>query len=275
MKKIFILVLLVLIAGCGVQTSEKPEEKEKVVNQVSEEDTTVEDESESNEDNGTENEGTEDEVTTDPAVMYTVHPANWTIKANVQSDVKPLLLTIDDAPDKHGLEMAEKLSELNVPAIFFINGHFIDTDEEKEVLKKIYDLGFEIGNHTMTHSNLSKLSVDKQREEIVTLSEEIKAITGESPSFFRAPLGVNTDFSKKLMGEQNMQYMNWTYGYDWEPEYRTKEAITDIMLNTPLLTDGAILLMHDRDWTNEALVDIVTGLQDKGYTFIDPDQISK
>lgn len=37
-----------------------------------------------------------------------------------------------------------------------------------------------------------------------------------------------------------------------------------------MLRDGAILLMHDRDWTNEALEDIVQGLRDQGYTILDP-----
>ncbi|SIC65311.1 Uncharacterised protein [Mycobacteroides abscessus subsp. abscessus] len=67
--------------------------------------------------------------------------------------------------------------------------------------------------------------------------------------------------------------MNWTYGYDWEKDYQNKEALTDIMVNSPYLTDGANLLMHDRDWTNAALEGIVKGLQAKGYEIADPDRI--
>src|SRR5690625_7105152 len=62
-----------------------------------------------------------------------------------------------------------------------------------------------------------------------------------------------------------MTYMNWTYGYDWEAEYMSEEAIADIMINTELLNPGANLLMHDREWTKDALADIVQGLRDKGY----------
>ena len=67
--------------------------------------------------------------------------------------------------------------------------------------------------------------------------------------------------------------MNWTYGYDWEKEYLTKDALVDIMVNTPLLKNGANLLMHDRAWTNEALHDIVQGLQSKGFDMVDPNRI--
>ncbi len=39
------------------------------------------------------------------------------------------------------------------------------------------------------------------------------------------------------------------------------------------INHGANLLMHDRKWTNEALEDIVIGLQDKGYEMADPHTI--
>ncbi|MGB8001527.1 MAG: polysaccharide deacetylase family protein [Anaerobacillus sp.] len=184
-----------------------------------------------------------------------------------------VLLTFDDSPDKHAVDMAKELKEMGAPAIFFVNGHFIDTDEEKARLKEIYDMGFEIGNHTMTHSNLKDLSEEEQREEIVKLNDMIEEVTGERPKFFRAPFGSNTDFSKSLAKQENMLVMNWTYGYDWVKEYQDKNAIADIMVNSPYLKNGANLLMHDRDWTAAALGDIVSGLRDKGYQMIDPDEI--
>ncbi|MCA1064599.1 polysaccharide deacetylase family protein (plasmid) [Rossellomorea sp. AcN35-11] len=216
-------------------------------------------------------EETEEETIQEP--LYQVNEANWKIEPINDANSKVALLTIDDAPDKHTLEMAKTLKELNAPAIFFVNGHFLDTDEEKQVLKDIYELGFSIGNHTYSHSNLRDLSEEKQREEIISLSDLVEEITGERPIFFRAPFGANTDFSTALVAEEGMQLMNWTYGYDWEKDYMNKEAISDIMVNTPLLADGANLLMHDRTWTYEGLSDIVNGLREKGYEVVDPDLI--
>lgn len=114
------------------------------------------------------------------------------------------------------------------------------------------------------------MSEEEQREEILTVSDQIEDITGERPVFYRSPFGSNTDFVKQLAEEEGMLLMNWTYGYDWEQEYQNASSLADIMVNTPLLADGANLLMHDRDWTNEALGDIVDGLRDKGYTLLDP-----
>nr|WP_279326510.1 polysaccharide deacetylase family protein [Bacillus kexueae] len=206
---------------------------------------------------------------------FTVDQSTWTLKKKSSEDQgKYVLLTIDDAPDQYALEMANVLHELNVPAIFFVNGHFLDEEEEKEVLRKIVDLGFVVGNHTVGHENLRKLPENQQVNQIVTLNDTIVELTGEKPKFFRAPFGVNTETSINTAQSEGMITMNWTYGYDWEKEYMTKERIAEIMVNTPLLRDGAILLMHDRKWSYEALTDIVNGLREKGYEFADPRQIT-
>ncbi|WP_102347088.1 polysaccharide deacetylase family protein [Bacillus sp. Marseille-P3661] len=199
-------------------------------------------------------------------------------KMNEVFDIKPIsdapenivLLTIDDAPDKYALEMAKILKDLNVGAIFFVNGHFLNTDEKKAILKEIYEMGFPIGNHTMNHENLKKLSEEEQKYQIIELNNLVESITGERPKFFRAPFGANTDYSKLIANEEKMLVMNWTYGYDFEKDYMNKETLEDIMVNTNLLHKGANLLMHDREWTRDALAGIVKGLQNKGYEIVDP-----
>ncbi|MGR3763700.1 polysaccharide deacetylase family protein [Rossellomorea sp. NS-SX7] len=212
-----------------------------------------------------------EEVVQEP--QYKINENNWSIEPIADQNAKVVLLTIDDAPDKHALKMAEDLKALDAPAIFFVNGHFLDTPEEKEILKKIHDMGFVIGNHTYSHSALPDLSPEKQKEEIISLSDLVESITGERPKFFRAPFGQNTDYSRQIAAEEKMALMNWTYGYDWEKQYQTKEAITDIMINNPYLNNGANLLMHDRTWTSEGLTDIVIGLREKGYETLDPNKI--
>lgn len=202
--------------------------------------------------------------------LYVLNEANWTFKPIADAPKKVVLLTIDDAPDKHALEMAKTLKALNAPAIFFVNGHFLDTDEEKAVLKEIHDLGFAIGNHTQTHANLKDLSDEQQRAEILQTNEMVESIIEEKPKFFRAPFGSNTDFSRAIVKNEGMLLMNWTYGYDWEKKYQNADALTDIMVNSEYLTNGANLLMHDREWTATALKGIVEGLRGKGYEMIDP-----
>lgn len=198
---------------------------------------------------------------------------DFSIQDIANPDRKVVLLTIDDAPDKYSLSMAKTLKEMNANAIFFVNGHFIDTPEEGEILKQIHQLGFSIGNHTLSHKSLKDLPIEQQRQEIVGLNDLIEKWIGERPKFFRAPFGVNTDYSRQVALEENMLLMNWTYGYDWEKDYQTKEALAEVMVHTPLLKNGANLLMHDRKWTAEALGEIVKGLQLKGFEIADPKQI--
>src|SRR5690606_32357302 len=105
-----------------------------------------------------------EEVAAEP--RYQLNPATWGVEPIADAPAEAVLITIDDAPDKNAVAMATTLKEKNVPAIFFVNGHFLDTDEEKENLKKIHEMGFAIGNHTNTHPNLKEISEEQQREEI-------------------------------------------------------------------------------------------------------------
>ena len=202
--------------------------------------------------------------------LYVLNPKTYSIEPINDADPKVVLLTIDDAPDKRALDMAKTLKEMNVPAIFFVNGHFITTDEKKEIVKEIHEMGFMIGNHTKTHANLKSLTEEEQQEEIISVNDIVEEVTGEKPKFFRAPFGSNTDYSRNLAEQEGMLLMNWSYGYDFVKDYMTKESITDIMINTELLRNGSNLLMHDREWTADALGDIVNGLRGKGYEFVDP-----
>ncbi|WP_082234313.1 polysaccharide deacetylase family protein [Halobacillus massiliensis] len=257
------LLLLVFAAGCGTQ-AEDAQEKSKEETMESEE---VQPEEEPKAEEAAASSDEQEEKETEPQYKLTesetfvpIHNANEQV----------VLLTFDDAPDKHSLEIAKKLKELNAPAIFFVNGHFIDTVEKKEILKEIHSMGFPIGNHTMTHASLLELSEEQQKEEIVNLNDLIEEVIGERPKFFRAPFGQNTDYSKEVAKQEGMLVMNWTYGYDWESQYQNSEALADIMVNTELLGPGGNLLMHDREWTAAAVPDIVKGLKEKGYELLDP-----
>lgn len=261
-------LLALMLAACGdeeTKTTTTAPVQQEVEDEVVEDSEVEKDEEETQEET--------EEVTAPAKSLYTLNEANWSFKPIADAPSKVVLLTIDDAPDKRSLEMAKTLKSLNAPAIFFVNGHFLDSDEEKAVLKEIHNMGFAIGNHTQTHANLKQLTEDEQRAEIMQVSKTIESIIGEKPKFFRAPFGANTDFSKALVKEQGMLLMNWTYGYDWESKYQDANALKDIMVNTEYLTDGANLLMHDRVWTAEALAGIVEGLRAKGYGMIDPETI--
>ncbi|MDQ0206497.1 polysaccharide deacetylase family protein [Alkalicoccobacillus murimartini] len=268
---------VVLLSACtnGAQEAGGPEEETEVPDQQEEqpEDETEIETEEEEESSEPADDADEEEVEVEVEPEYEINDVVWTVDPIDDANPQVVLATFDDAPDQHAVEMAETLKENDVPAIFFVNGHFLDTDEEKEMLKEIHNMGFPIGNHTMTHQDLKSISEEEQYEEIIEVSDIVEDIIGERPRFFRAPFGSNTDYSRELVEEEGMILMNWTYGYDWEPEYQDAEALADIMVNTEFLQNGANLLMHDREWTNEALQDIIDGLRDQDYEFVDPELI--
>lgn len=270
LKKYILIGFLIVIMGCSNETIEEiPVNQEK----MEEEERKLETEKKGKE-TEEDKEITVKDIEKKVEPIYYVDEKTWLIKP-LKEDVKEnvVLITIDDAPDQYAVEMAKTLKELNQKAIFFVNGHFLQDNKGKNHLKEIWELGFEIGNHTMNHKNLKTLSVEEQRKEIIELNQLIEEIIGEKPKFFRAPFGVNTEISSQVAKEEQMLVMNWTYGYDWEKNYQSKDAIIDIMISTPLLKDGSILLMHDRKWTHEGLQSIITGLINKGYVIADPDTI--
>lgn len=271
---------LMILASCTDLTAVESQPSELEKEEYKQEENNSDDHSKAHESKLQKNKGDDEEELKEEAVslsepQYKINASNWTIEPMNHANSKVVLLTIDDAPDKNALEMARILKKLSAPAIFFVNGHFIDTPEEAEVLKAIHELGFAIGNHTYSHHNLKTLSEAQQYNEIVSLNDRVEEIIGERPKFFRAPFGSISDYSRKVAKDENMLLMNWTYGYDWEKEYQSKEALADIMINSPFLVNGANLLMHDRQWTKEALEDIVKGLRNKGFTPVDPAQISQ
>ncbi|WP_415735802.1 polysaccharide deacetylase family protein [Lacicoccus alkaliphilus] len=220
-----------------------------------------------------ESEAAEEAEETGGDFSYEVHPETFQIVPLDEANPEVALLTIDDAPDGHAVEMAETLKALDAGAIFFVNGMFIQDEAGQEALEEIHGMGFEIGNHTTTHPYLDQIGPEETKEEIVGTSDLVEEITGERPRFFRAPFGINTEESIRIAGEEGMTLMNWTYGYDWEADYQEPQALADIMVNTEFLTPGANLLMHDREWTAEALPDIVNGLEAQGYEIVDPEDI--
>lgn len=202
--------------------------------------------------------------------LYSVEPIN----PDEATDEKLVLLTYDDAPDGNTLEIAEALAERNVSAIFFVNGMYMEDEEGFEVMQKVHEMGFEIANHTHTHATLPDNTEEDQKEEILKTSEIIEKAIGEKPRFFRAPHGMNTDYSKQLVVDEGMKLMNWSFGYDWMGEYQDAAALIDITLNAPELGNGSNILMHDRTWTAEATPAIVDGLIEQGFTIIDPKLLS-
>ena len=266
-KALFALLFSsVLLTGCMDTNSEGATEDTTAISSQ---------ESNTSVDSTTDSSAADEEVEEETVdYTYEVNPTHYAIQPlKAEANEKVALLTFDDAPDKHALDIAQILTDHDAPAIFFVNGMYLQSDEGKEALKTIHELGFEIGNHTHTHVNLQNESEEVQKEEILATSDLVEEIIGVRPRFFRAPFGTFTEYSREIVEADGMTLMNWTLGYDWEADYRDPQALADITIASPYLANGANILMHDRSWTKEALPDIIEGLRNEGYELLDSEYI--
>lgn len=274
MKKVILSTVLIstlLLSACQDDAASSNEDTTAVDETTEEVETTEED--------ATEEEVVEEEVEEeeDLAYQYEINPNIFSVEpidGETTEDEKLVLLTFDDAPYGNSLEIAEALEERGVNAIFFVNSMYMEDEEGKAAIQDLHERGFEIANHTHTHAKLDDYSEESQREEIITTNDIVEEATGERPRFFRAPHGIMTEYSKQVVAEEGMTWMNWSFGYDWEVQYQDADALADITLNTELLGNGANILMHDREWTAAAVPTIVDGLIEQGFTIVNPKLIT-
>jgi peptidoglycan/xylan/chitin deacetylase (PgdA/CDA1 family) len=186
---------------------------------------------------------------------------------------KVILLTIDDGPTKRSAEIMEILARHNAKAIFFING--MHDKDAPGMIEQEAKQGFAIGNHTWNHLNLKKVKdIDKVKKEIDSTTNLITKNSGQSPRFFRPPYGEMNKYIKDLAKSNNMIPMNWSgAAKDWENSTKDEKVFIENVISS--IHPGEILLIHEHPWTVKYLDKLLTEIEGKGYTFIDPDQITE
>lgn len=174
---------------------------------------------------------------------------------------KLIALTFDDGPNYNSNKVLDILEKYHIPATFFVLGSRIKGNEY--ILNRIIKSGSEIGNHTYSHSLLTKYKEDKIKEEIESTSKLIYDSTGRYPSLLRPSYG---SFNSKIKKVSNYPIIIWDIDtLDWK--YHNSKKIASRVLNK--VKDGDIVLMHDiYSATANALNIIIPELQSRGYTFV-------
>lgn len=83
--------------------------------------------------------------------------------------------------------LLEILKNNNVKATFFLCGYWVDKYPEE--VKKIYNAGNDIGNHSNTHPHSSQLSLEENKKNIMDCHNKIKALLNIDPILYRPPFG--------------------------------------------------------------------------------------
>ena len=183
-------------------------------------------------------------------------------------DEKVIALTFDDGPDKDFTpQVLDILKKNNVKATFFLIGANTEQEESKKIVKRMYEEGHLIGNHTYRHVDLSKISGREAEKEIKTTDEAIKKITGHETEFIRPPFGAMPE------GEEDPDkiYVKWTVdSLDWVTK-DTEKIVEKVTADTK---EGDVILMHDCYGESvEAALQIVDIMEKQGYEFVTADEL--
>ncbi|WP_338131273.1 polysaccharide deacetylase family protein [Cohnella rhizosphaerae] len=192
------------------------------------------------------------------------------------NEAKVVLLTFDDGPkDEKTLKpILDILDKHHAKAIFFVNGYRVKA--HPELLKEIDDRGHTVGNHSYDHIQLGKENAASIKAQIGKTQDIVESTIGKRPVFFRPPNASANDDVHKIAADNGLLFMTWSNGsLDWtmsgtKIKDKTKAIIDNV---TEQLHAGSNILMHELSWTADALDRLLTTLEGKGYTFVDPSAI--
>lgn len=187
---------------------------------------------------------------------------------------KKVALTFDDGPDNAiTSEIATILKENGVKGTFFFIGDQVK--KHSKTAKTISDEGNLVLSHSFNHIQLSKLTEDKIKEQIVKGEEEIYKATGKKTAMIRPPYGDVNEKVLKVAKDQGYKVILWSIDtLDWSQKEKTN-IIDNAVSN---LRDGEIILMHsnsDKKETAKALPELIKKIKSKGYSIVTLDQIIK
>lgn len=151
---------------------------------------------------------------------------------------KPMIaLTFDDGPGPYTERLLRALKKNKAKATFFLVGR--NVGKYKKTVKKAYQAGCEIGNHSWDHPQLTALGAGALSAQLNQTNRVVRSVTGHNPTLLRPPYGAYNYSVKTAAG---MPVIMWSVDtLDWKTR-NSQSTINSVMGNAK---DGAIVLMHD------------------------------
>ena len=183
---------------------------------------------------------------------------------------KPVIYLTFDAGYENGCteKILDVLKAHNVRAAFFLVGNYMERNAD--LVRRMVEEGHIVGNHTMHHPDMSKIS-DKGafEKELTDLENLYREITGKDmPKYYRPPQGNYSQENLKMAKELGYRTVFWSLAYvDWNNDAQpTKEEAFSKLL--PRVHNGAVVLLHSTSRTNcEILDELLTKWEEMGYRF--------
>lgn len=155
-----------------------------------------------------------------------------------------------------------------VPAAFFLAGNYLQ--KNPDLVARMAAEGHIVGNHTMHHYDMRKLSEEATfRAELEGIEALYRQITGqELPKFYRPPQGLYSEENLKMAQKLGYKTVFWSLAYaDWDNARQPTAEFALEKLNSRI-HNGAVVLLHSTSTTNAAILDqLLTGWEQQGYRF--------
>jgi len=182
-------------------------------------------------------------------------------------------LTFDGGGNADGAKgVLTTLRRANVPATFFLTGHFVQSFPR---LARAIGRRYPVGNHTVDHLDMLRLSPAAERREVTRAAMMIQRATGRNTRpYFRFPYGSRNSRTLRLVNGLGYASVRWTvdtWGWMGLSQQSVPGAIRRVTDN---LVPGEIVLMHlgsSRDHStidSNALPAVIRLVRARGYRFV-------
>ena len=186
---------------------------------------------------------------------------------SVEIEEKKVALTFDAAwGNEDTARILDILKKHKVQATFFMTGDWVEKYPEE--VKAVKEAGHDLANHSASHRSMIGLEKEEQRQEILSVHEKVLELTGEEMRLFRVPYDNYDDEIIRNIQACGYYPIQWSVdSLDWK-DYGVKD-IVETVLESRELKNGAIILLHNgTKYTAEALDDLLTELEKKGYQMV-------
>ena len=182
---------------------------------------------------------------------------------------KIIYLTFDAGFENgHTEPILDALRAAHVPALFFLVGTYIR--DHPELVQRMVEEGHTIGNHTMTHPDMSAIAdAERFKKELTETEAHYEAAIGAPmPKLYRPPQGKYSVENLKMAKNLGYTTLFWSLAYvDWNVDAQpSKKQAFDKLI--PRIHPGAILMLHSTSSTNaEMLAELIETYREMGYEF--------
>lgn len=190
----------------------------------------------------------------------------------VETDKPQISLSFDAAwGNDDTAKLLEILKKHNVKVTFFMTGGWIE--KYPDDVKAIAAAGHDLGNHSENHKQMSQLSAEQCKDELMKPHEKVKKLTGKDMMLFRPPFGDYNDTLIQVCSENKYFPIQWDVdSLDWK-DYDAATIIKKVTEHKHL-GNGSIILCHNgAKHTAEALDEMLTTLKMKGYELVPISQL--